>query len=61
MDDPVSPEFSCLARTERVRTDNRHWLLLTRSPVAGFNPIRDNVGSEQIGDPRRHLRNRMQE
>jgi hypothetical protein len=34
-------EFPCRPRTERVRNDKEHWLVLTRSPVAGFNPIRD--------------------
>ncbi|MBP7052910.1 MAG: hypothetical protein KBE65_18040, partial [Phycisphaerae bacterium] len=35
-------KFPCRARTERVRNGKEHWLVLTRSPVAGLNPIRDN-------------------
>jgi hypothetical protein len=34
-------EFRCLTKGERVRNDKGHWLGLTRSPVARFNPIRD--------------------
>jgi hypothetical protein len=33
-----------MARAERVRNEKEHWLVLTRSPVAGFNPIRDITG-----------------
>jgi hypothetical protein len=36
------PEFPCLAKAECVRIDKGHWPVLTRSPVAGFNPIRDS-------------------
>jgi hypothetical protein len=38
-------EFTCVAKAERVRTDKGQWLVLTRSSVAGFNPIRDTSKS----------------
>ena len=41
-------EFPCVAQAERLRTEKEHWLVLTRSSVAGFNPIRDIDGSSCV-------------
>jgi len=38
---PNRQEYACIAKAESVRNKKGHWLVLTRSPVAGFNPIRD--------------------
>ncbi len=34
-------EWTCMAEGKRVQKDREHWLVLTRSSLAGFNPIRD--------------------
>ena len=36
-------EFACVAKAKSVRSRTESWLVLTRSSLAGFNPIRDNL------------------